>query len=336
MEQTKTLQASKTPQKAIELLRPPKQEYRMRQYQTGYERYMNEMPRLNDDDEFLQPKVKMTTEIMGMLAEDIRRSEWVHEGFPEIFDRKIIGIENPLTECNGIAPVVVKENSQILVARWGKGFTSPIHGHANGMLHEDILFGKVLVNSYRIVKTEIGTFVRTVETKVVEKGVFASQYNKKKESQTFRREALVHNFVALEPSATLHYLPEHTRDGRDNGFTAQYFEDHYDFMDGIEKITPLQGMYSAIGEVILVRSNNVSEYGDHYIVITGKPEMKPHGLRPRDIAIQAPHAAPILDAYDKDGKQPVTLLRLSKEAKEEFYKFHGIEIIDNKIIFPNI
>lgn len=325
-------QPSTTPVKAIEHVTVAGQHPMMRQYRPGYEGFMARIPIILMGDDMLESKVDRTTKVMQELASVLPKEEWLHNADPGAgsFARNILAIEQPeVRDCQQD----VKEGVELLVALWGDGFTSPVHGHSDGFMHENILMGRMRVNLYRMFDEERG-IVRPLETIIQDRGTLVSKYTKPRTHKKWKRDNIIHNFTAVGYSASLHYLPEHTRDGRDNGFTVQYFEDVYPLSD--QEFHPLdskQAMYSPIGTVILVRSTNVPEYGDHYIVITGTPVLKAHGFRPQDRAIQAHgKATEILD--DAAFYNGVKLLKLSKEATKDFHQFHGIQVVNNRVIFP--
>jgi hypothetical protein len=327
----KFLRASKNPLRDIENIAYPGQEASRKQYRPGYENYFDSMPVLDYKDPFLDQKVSFSKEVMEILAERLKGEAWPSISLPEPggFDRTIIALEEPK---NG------KEGAEFVVARWGVGNSSPVHGHAVGLLHEAILFGKVRVNTYRIVNRE-ERIVRPFETVIATAGTFAALYTAPA-VQMLRREVLVHNFTALERSASLHYLSEHTRDGRDNTFSVEDFDDFYKpLTSDVQRITAQEGLALQKGDVAMVRSLNnqgsasPADYGDHYIVITGHPILKEHGLRPQDKAISAPRL-PLLDAYDIE-RGGLVLLKLKEEAKRAFHEFHGISILNGQVNFAH-
>lgn len=325
----KTLIASGNPLAAISNITPPKQDPSRRMYMSGYETYFNELPVLVTGDVLLQAKVDMTRKVIKQLAETLQQhvGSWAVLPQPNGFNRTILGLEEPVKRCDQ----TYKEGVELIIAQWGDGHTSPVHGHSAGYLHEELLFGRMRVNTYRKVSDN---HVRIVETKIVDKGNIATLYTPP--VLAAKRDVLIHNFTSIGQSATLHYIPEHTRDGRDNTFEVQYFNDHYGMVStDVTRITSQQGLYSRIGDVILVRSSNVPEYGDHYIVIVGPNTMKPHGLRPDDKAILAPDGTRLLDNYEMQGG--LILLRLNEDARAAFLKFHGIELMEGKVLFaePN-
>ena len=119
----------------------PGQDPARRQYREGYEHYMNIMPVLEDNDPDLPHKIDYARNIVQSLASSLKQHIWINANKPKEFDRTIIAIE-PRT--------IEKEGAELVVARWGKGFSSPVHGHATGYMHEEILYGKMLVNTYRL------------------------------------------------------------------------------------------------------------------------------------------------------------------------------------------
>lgn len=329
----KYLIASSTPYEDIKRVAYEGQDPKLRMYHTGYEDRLGCIPVLDPQDRFLDGKVGFARYIMQDTAAMLQTDPYTLENLPEAngFTRTILAIESPTVEENG----AMKEGAEIVLAKWGKGKSSPVHGHAAGYLHEEILEGKMLVNTYRLIDSH-SPVVRPVRTDIVGKGTFASVYTAPNPADRFKRQALIHNFTALTPAASLHFLPEHTRDGRDNRFTVEYFEEvHQLSFRDVYPITSKEGMYLQIGAVVLVRSTNVPEYGDHYIVITGAPVKKEHGMRPQDVAIQAPGplAHNLLDFYNETSPGLV-LLQLHPYAAKRFLSFHGITISNKEVIFP--
>lgn len=313
----KTLTASKTPLEDIARLSYPGQDPRRKQYRHGYEGYLDYMPILNDTNPSLVQDIETTKYVMGKVATRLKESSWINEDLPGQgqFFRTILAIAESKDGEQG---------TELVLAQWGDGMTSPVHGHAAGYLHEDILYGKMLVNTY-FMTSETSDTVRTAKTEIVTNGIFASSYTKK-EGQHFARQALIHNFKSIGNSASLHYLPEHTRDGRDNKFNVEYFEDEVILYPGnLTRITAREGMFARPGDVLLVRSNNVPDYGDHFIAITGHPVMKEHGLRPQDHSIQAsPNIT--FNPFDNYPGEQFVLLKLSDKTAKQFIDFHQIQI----------
>lgn len=321
------LTASEDPIAAIIKASYEGQHISKRMYVSGYDHFLDRLPLLADDTTHLKSKVGETQGVMKELYADLVNDPfWKDVNIPGNgqFNRTIIAIAEPQLGSDS--------GKEIIVARWGDGFSSPIHGHSDGYMHEQVIFGKIRVDTYRIIDQKY-RIVRPVSTVIVTPGeAFVSEYSFTKKDMP-ERSTLVHSFTSIGFSATLHYLPEHTRDGRDNAFKPEYFEDIYPLTNvDVNRITSKEGLYLKKGEVVLVRSENVPEYVDHYIVITGHPVVKEHGLRPQDVAIHAPGGYKLLDQYDMN--MGLTLLKLSPEATEQFLDFHDIKKINDEIIFP--
>lgn len=358
--------ASKRPVEVIEKLpRRENQDPTMRQYQAGFEPYFNMMPVLEHDDPFLPVKVDMAGTVMKALAYDIpRTSNLLMDIQPNCkFARHILAVEEPvyppLEFDEAVATVFMsdmanireklspdawdrykggmvdetqpplREGAEVLVAHWGKNFTSPVHGHAPGLLHEDILSGKLYVHTYRWTGENA---VRPVRSDIYGPGVLVSKYTPP--SPYGPRMGLIHNFTAIEPSVSLHFVAEHTRDGRDNKFNVHRFGEWIGLgQHDVEQINSEEGRKLPVGAVCLVRSANVPDYGDHYIVITGPVELKEHGLRPADVAIHAPDGTRVLNCH-KPCHMGLILLRLKPDIQAAFHEFHGIKVTGKQVLFP--
>ena len=276
------------------------------------------MPVLDSNDQDLESKVDQTKLLMQKLAKELSTDTLIISDLPEEngFDRFVLAIEDSET---------MKQGAELVVARWGNNFTSPVHGHADGYLHEDIILGKMMVMNYEIVDHQ-KRLARPKSMDLIKEGTFVSEYNN---PGTIEREHLVHSFRSVGQSISLHYLPEHTRDGLDNGFDVEYFDDFYDISAQVKRITAQEGMYLRPGDVVLVRSENVPEYQNHYIIVTGPPVEKEHGMRIQDIAIPAPKET-ILRGYENING--LVLLKLLPDAATDFLRFHNYELVDNKIV----
>jgi hypothetical protein len=92
--------------------------------------------------------------------------------------------------------------------------------------------------------------------------------------------------------------------------------------DEVEQISTENAMYLQKGDVVLVRSANVPNYGDHFIVVTGKPIQKQWGMRPQTIEFFTETAKEVLDNFlPYNG---VVALKLKPSIKEAFHKLHGM------------
>lgn len=331
----KKLIASSTPESDLELVSYEGQPADNRLYHSGYEPFFEAIIDLDEmvDRELqeIERAFNKNVTVMDTISHYVNTE--ISDFMPPLdgeFKRTIIGMESPTLDSLG---QVIKEGREVVVARWGKGFKSPVHGHSEGMLYENLVRGKMLINLYRIVDLE-NKIVRPVETILQEPDLIVKNYTPIGTHKMYKRESYVHNFEAVEPSVSVHYVPEHTRDGRDNQFKVEHFELDYNNTD---QINTEQGLYSAIGDVILVRSENVPQYKDHYIVITGRPVMKEHGMRPQDRVVMASERdTEQLNSGNWKPKNGVILLKLNKEEKRKFHEFHGIKMSCNKVIFPNL
>lgn len=322
------LKATEKPLEAIQKVMWSNQPQHLRMYQTGYEKHFNHLPVITHEEssEELNAKIIDTQKVMRALSRDILEEGWaLREMQPSNngFNRTIIAMEEPTKGENEFIP-----GAQIVITRWGNGHTSPVHGHSAGYMHEEILSGKMQVNTYKIVDAE-NKVVIPQKTVIVEKGVFVSDYAYPKEGD--KRQTLIHNFTSIGNSVSMHYLPEYTRDGRDNTYNVLHFSDVEKNIE-VERITSQDGMYLQPGNVVLVRSTNVPEYGDHYIVVTGPPIVKQHGLRVQDVSIIAsPKDSEFLDTFEV--KTGLILLKLKPESAKNFRDFHGIKLNGRTVTF---
>lgn len=97
----------------------------------------------------------------------------------------------------------------------------------------------------------------------------------------------------------------------------------------VRQITTDEFIQLAQGEVVLVRSSNVSTLGDHFVIIAGPVVQKEHGLRPQVMVISA------LDPHLLDFFKPVNgviALLLDQEAKEFFHWWFNIRMKGTRVI----
>jgi hypothetical protein len=328
-----TYKASTTPGADLAKVAYEGQPKQYRLYKAGYEHYMNNMLVLDPEDTFLSEKVQMNTSVIKRLGDELTRAHWIDtENLPKDHDfvRTILAMEKPMLKEDG----TYKEGIELVLAKWGNGFTSPIHGHAAGFMHEELLFGKMKVNLYRM-HNEAAGIARPLRTDIYKGNeLLVSKYSPFNPMHRFKREHIIHSFTSIGFSASLHYVPEHTRDGRDNQFSVEYFEDFFPFAATTAKRIDSQEAYRLPkGEVVMVRSENVKEYGDHYIIITGHPIRKEHGVRPQDVAIAAKEKLFFGDEKMQNG---LLLMQLSPAMREAFYDFHGIQFDGKEVTFPSL
>lgn len=338
LRQTAYHKPSDDPVRLIDSLpRHPNQPYELRRYQSGWEQFFGELPVLKAGDPLLDLHTATASAVLTELAKQLveqqdRADNPLRFGpvAPGKFERAILGVEAPVYAPN--APSygngeLLREGAEVLVAFWGEGFTSPVHGHADGLLHEQVLTGLMRVNQYRIVAEGR---VRPVRTDIHGPGLIVSKFSPPDERG--KRVGVPHNFTAVEATATLHYVPEHTRDGRDNRLLVEEFPLQRE--DVIETTVSDVIAKNRIGEVYLVRSETVKEYGDHYIVITGGNVVKSYGLRPQEVAI---HVSGVGAGWLLNEYKPtlgVVVLKLNEEATARFLEFHAITVEGNNVKFP--
>lgn len=329
------LKSTDNPVEAISKVAYPGQPEHLKMYKTGFEKHFNELPAFesveNSSDE-LDFKLNITRRVMTNLANDLKNDS-LSTQFPEEgkFERTIIALEEPKKQSD----CTYQAGKQLIVAHWGKDFESPVHGHSAGYMHEEVLQGKIRLNTFKIVD-EDNRIAIPYKTEIITPGdAFISAYVPEKIQDKGKRNLLVHSFNVVEPSTSLHYLPEYNRDGRDNTYKVKHFSDENTLtVDDVTRITSQDGMYLQPGEVVLVRSTNVPEYADHFIVILGPPVKKEHGLRVQDWSIMASSQdTQLLDSVPM--KMGLTLLKLTPEARDKFLAFHGITVQNKVVQFPN-
>lgn len=315
---------SASPIAAIEKVSYTGQPAHMKRWVPGYGYYLGALPVLSDHDPLLKEKTGYSIAVLKALGQCLQESgSWFPHPADKEFQRSIIAIEDSIPA----GEMYYHDGSEIIVAHWGDGFVSPIHGHVGGLHYEEVLRGKFRVHSYRAVDESSRT-ARSTRTRIVERGPFVGLYEAPDPITPSDPRFMIHNFEAIGETHSLHFLPEHSHDGMGNGYAVEYFEDvHHLTMNDLYPITSNEALGLPIGSVVLVRSSNVPEYGDHYIIITGRPIMKLHGLRPQDHVIQAPHTARLLDLFDEPGEfNKLTLLKLSVQAAKKFHAFHDTEV----------
>lgn len=103
----------------------------------------------------------------------------------------------------------------------------------------------------------------------------------------------------------------------------------------VKRVTTKEALYLPEGEVLMVRSLNVPELGDHYAVIVGPPKVKPHGIKPQVAVI--PMSKEHKSMLDKEREQMgVTAFKLLGTAKKLFHKFYGITVDGGVVKFKYI
>jgi hypothetical protein len=138
----------------------------------------------------------------------------------------------------------------------------------------------------------------------------------------FLRQDLIHSFTSIGYSASLHYVPEHTRDGRDNKFHVEWFDVLYDVNEhNTTRITREQAFDLKPGAVCLVRCQKEWEYGDHFIVIMEGATVSKDGIMQKHIVIPTSGEVPVLEMMDG---QDFVMLKLNDEMTKMLLDFHAI------------
>lgn len=101
----------------------------------------------------------------------------------------------------------------------------------------------------------------------------------------------------------------------------------------VTRLRSVDFMTLEIGSVVLVRSQNVKDLGDHFVVITGGLIRKKHGLRPKTLTISDGLQKDFIDQYDVD-EERVILLLLNHHATRQFMFNMGIAVISREVVYP--
>ncbi len=314
--------SSLTPNQDLDLITPVGTPLSMRMYHGGYEQFFNGIPVIEDSNEDWELAKAIAELQMEALSKAVRHDNVLMQNdvSPNGFQRIILAMEFPQVNVWEIGEKPnYRTGSEVILTKWGSGFKSPVHGHASGFMYENLLSGKLKVNTYRIVNGK-ERIVRLIETKIYEgPSVVISDYSKHDDGQ---RDKFIHNFEAITPCVMVHYLSEHIRDGIGNQFKVEWFEDvNILTLDDVERITTEQAMYLRRGDVVLVKSDNVPDFGEHFIVATGHNVVKEHGLRPQTCAFVVSCRNHLLDNFEK--KNGVILLKLKEQSKLKFLAFHN-------------
>lgn len=321
-----TLIASDQPLLDIDKIKYPGQPMSLRMYAGGYEEHFNRMPVLTDNDPCLMKHIAESQDIMRNVALHVSHDDYLMTANvpePGTFNRTILGLEAPRVLPSG----ELKEGKEIILAKWGDGFTSPVHGHLSGFMFEHLISGKLLITTY-FMPNKYEPRVRIIQAEIFDKPLSDLVTAYEKEGGHFKRQNYIHSFRSIGISKSVHYVPEHTRDGRDNQFIVDHFDDYHEVTSqDYQRIDHSQALRSNVGDVILVSSADYPELGFHYIVVSGDPVVKSNGLRPQDIIIPAPNNK-ILHDYCQ---QPLVLLKLNEKAADIFRQFHNITVENNQL-----
>lgn len=314
-----------------------------RTFRPGFEKFAEFMPNLTPGQDLMTMRLALARNIMGGLAKSLKETApWLNNVTPpNTFERSVVAMEglkqlpdvsdrgeltreelDALCAINAQAwafatrPKVPPTGFEMIVAHHGIGHETVVHGHGPGFLHEEVLTGKLMVNTYRRMNIDTVRITRTLPH--VPGSVMSSTYGTSPDRSNF-----IHSLRAVEPSTSLHFLPEPPPNGQGNTFIVEHFDD---LDNGDVQQIPNTAANTQLhpGDVVLVRSENVPWYGDHFMVVTGGPTLKEHGLRPAEFSFSAgPSMSELLDSY-RPLQMGVILLKLNNDAAEYVREFHGI------------
>lgn len=216
--------ASKTPIEDLKSLAYAGQNPNHQLYRAGYEEYFNLMPKMSDHDPFMVLKRNEMVTIFKALKAHILKDGWWKD-IPltpgDFVSRVILAMEKPYIGENG----QLYGGAEILVTRWAKGITLPIHSHAAGYMHEEMLQGKWTETEYRVAIDDRERKVKTVtpiSTETFVTGdIISDTYTNQDPNNKYP--ALIHSAVVEEETFAIHFIPSHPRDARDNvGYVLEY------------------------------------------------------------------------------------------------------------------
>lgn len=341
------LNPAPNPETLLEALgKPTGQKPHLRVWRPGFDHYLSLIPRLETEDPLLGLKVEVTRQIIARLGNDLlEKAPWVHEKLEAgRFERNIVAVEGPsydvaldfllAAQNPEVHPQLPPPHSgpELVVAKWGAGLTTKPHGHVAGFMHDEILLGKALVNHYRWVGEKLLRPVRSVIHDASKKNVnrvMASNFGLPDERHKFMN--VLHSVTALTPVTSLHYMGEHPLDGA----AGNLFEvEQYPIVGtDVERIDSDEALHDKPGSVILVRSENVPDFGDHFIIITGPNYIEDNGLRPRQVTIQTTDWGAKEQLSLHKPHRGLVLLKLDDWATRQFHEFHGISVVDGHVSF---
>jgi hypothetical protein len=302
----------------LDLIAPEWEKDFQRIYVPGYESFFERLPIIEGAaDPQLVEKLKIRQQVVHELAVKLRadkefvNAHLVKRGYKQF----ILALEQPLLQANNN----YKEGAKLQMISWAPTSMSAIHSHSPTYFTEDVIVGKFRVIEYQMYDEFVNGLVRATNVKVADINNPAPLHDVEQNSQEQLK--LVHEVLPLTQALTLHFAEK-----RNNGhldFFPQFFEEERNlWKNDVIKISTKEAMYLQPGDVTIVRSKNVSELGDHYIVVTGPPILKAHGIRPQNISI--PMNSPgLLDYFDDNDK--IVMLKLRPEKAMEFLEYHKLE-----------
>lgn len=157
-----------------------------RKYRDEFEAFFDILPIIDSNEKMF--KAEKTLEALSM---ELLKTPWLDEDMP------LPGERDRITLGLGWAKEGMA-GDQVVIGRWGKGFITPIHGHAAGFSYEQVLFGKILEKQYELVSEGK---VRLIRERILMPGdkhvAFDTQPGMTNQ---------LHTIEALEDSATLNFL----------------------------------------------------------------------------------------------------------------------------------
>lgn len=187
-------------------------------YAAGFEDLFATLPKLDpriEDPEALA----MTVQGMDRIAERVRQRLAGGElEMPRVgdgqFGRTFLGMESTTRVVDGF----LTGGTNVVLGHWGKGFATPIHGHAPGYISEDLILGALTISEYEITGDPSDRLVVLKRATRPSPGRYVSLFDVDRGQEVFS--SLIHAIEASEFSITLHYLPDSPRNARGSRFTA--------------------------------------------------------------------------------------------------------------------
>lgn len=169
------LKPAEDPQKVIELLTPPHVPPNRKLFNNRFHALLGSMPKIDAQAVSQIEEVAKTVQVLEEIREGVL-SNITRLDLPQVerygFARVILAVEEP-TERDG----VLHSGTEVVLALWGEGFESPVHGHAAGYIHEDLLAGAFDVRLYEPFGPADERFAR--HTRTIEQrnpGIFYSEF----------------------------------------------------------------------------------------------------------------------------------------------------------------
>jgi hypothetical protein len=329
------MSVSRTPMADLQELSFEGQHPNRRGYKEGYERYLEAIPRLIDNDPSLANKLATARKVFNLLFDDLKQAEWF-DAIPledGDFTRVFLAMEpRELNESGEPIPT-----TELLVTRWSKGMQVPPHSHAAGFMHESMIRGQFVETEYRLVDDGL---LRPIHTVVFNSGdTISDVYTKPQPGMNFP--ALIHSVDVTEESLALHLVPDHPRDGRGNmRYEVQHFATWYNLTPADLYKVRRSTDEPKVGDVYLVKDLMVAPYlKAHYSIIKAVYE---DGYS--FITVTAPDTEHLLkrELAKEDGSNALlasltlgipfenivesNFLKLSPVATEAFLRFHNYQL----------